>query len=66
MTNFLDRSLAGALSTTLAERRDQLAAELISGIAGDYADYKGRASYIRCLNDTMNDIEKLTKEITGR
>jgi hypothetical protein len=33
---------------------------LLNGACKDYADYKGRSSYLKALEDTLKIIEKIT------
>jgi len=66
VTALLDRSLAGQLAEKLRERRDQKGAELVAGLAADYADYRARAAYIEALNDVLGEMDTIVKDMTGR
>jgi hypothetical protein len=50
----------------LDEITEQKVAELVGGVAQDFADYRGRAAYLKALRDVKTEIVKVQKDITGR
>jgi hypothetical protein len=66
MTALHDRSAIGTLAETLRQRREQKGAELLAGLAADFADYKARTAYIQALNDVLGEMDTIVKDMTGR
>ena len=49
----------------LSERYQEKADPLIGGAAADFADYKERVGYVRCLKDISSSLEGFVEKINN-
>jgi hypothetical protein len=61
----LDLRLYQELEKTLAELQEQLAAELVTGKANSYEDYRFRVGRLKGLADALHAAQEAQKKVLG-
>jgi hypothetical protein len=61
----LDTRLYQELEKTLAELQEQLAAELVTGKASSYEDYRFRVGRLKGLADALHAAQEAQKKVLG-
>jgi hypothetical protein len=61
----LDTRLYQELEKTLAELQEQLAAELVTGKANSYEDYRFRVGRLKGLADALHAAQEAQKKVLG-
>jgi hypothetical protein len=61
----LDLRLYQELERTLAELQEQLAAELVTGKANSYEDYRFRVGRLKGLADALHAAQEAQKKVLG-
>lgn len=62
--NFADRYFAQKLETWAKARLAERTAQIASGLAADYADYRNRVGYLEALNDMLNEMQVTEREMS--
>lgn len=61
----LDTRLYQELEKTLAELQEQLAAELVTGKANSFEDYRFRVGRLKGLADALHAAQEAQKKVLG-
>lgn len=59
--NFADRYFADKIEAWATERSKECAAQLASGLASDYADYRNRVGYLQALDDLLAEMSAVER-----